>query len=221
MKRTFTRQRITRAVMTLLVTMLTATTAWADNVNLSVDDAIAEGTAGHWYVNMPTTGKNTLTLTEDAITAGKPYMVKWTPTTDNLTNPVFNNVTIDNTENNVSFTGGSFKGTYAPLEITDANRNEVLLLATGNKLGYAKTDRTVANGKALGTCRAYFEITGAAAVRSFIMDFGDDDNTTGIIEAGANSQLSTLNSQPGIRSTVAACRASLPRRVCISRMVKR
>ena len=112
-----------------------------------------------------------------------------------LTNPVFKNVTIDNTVNDVSFSGGSFKGTYAPLEITDANRNEVLLLATGNKLGYAKTDRTVANGKALGTCRAYFEITGAAAVRSFIMDFGDDDNTTGIIEAGANSQLSTLNSQ--------------------------
>ena len=112
-----------------------------------------------------------------------------------LTNPVFKNVTIDNTVNDVSFSGGSFKGTYAPLEITEANRDVVLLLATGNKLGYAKTDRTVANGKALGTCRAYFEITGAAAVRSFIMDFGDDDNTTGIIEAGANSQLSTLNSQ--------------------------
>ena len=143
--------------------------------------------------------------------------VGYTPA--NLTNPVFKNVTINNTVNNVSFSGGSFKGTYAPLEITEANRDEVLLLATGSKLGYAKTDRTVANGKALGTCRAYFEITGAAAVRSFIMDFGDD--VTSIIEVGANSQLSTLNSQPGIPSTVAACRASLPRRVCISRMVKR
>ena len=102
----------------------------------------------------------------------------------NLTNPVFDNVTIDNTMNDVSFSGGSFKGTYAPLEITDANRDEVLLLATGNKLGYAKTDRTVANGKALGTCRAYFEITGAAAVRSFIMDFGDEQ-TTGITTTNA------------------------------------
>ena len=117
--------------------------------------------------------------------------VGYTPA--NLTNPVFKNVTINNTVNNVSFSGGSFKGTYAPLEITEANRDEVLLLATGSKLGYAKTDRTVANGKALGTCRAYFEITGAAAVRSFIMDFGDD--VTSIIEVGANSQLSTLNSQ--------------------------
>jgi len=145
--------------------------------------------------NLNSEGKLTLNFKDaTVITAGKPYMVKWDPA-DNLTNPVFDNVTIDNTVNDVSFLGGSFKGTYAPLEITDANRNEVLLLATGNRLGYAKTDRTVANGKALGTCRAYFEITGAAAVRSFIMDFGDDDNTTGIIEAGANSQLSTLNSQ--------------------------
>ncbi len=109
----------------------------------------------------------------------------------NLTNPVFKNVTIDNTVNDVIFAGGSFKGTYAPLEITDANRDEVLLLATGNKLGYAKTDRTVDNGKALGTCRAYFEITGAA-VRSFIMDFGE--NVTSIIEVGADSSLFTLHS---------------------------
>jgi len=144
--------------------------------------------------------------------------VGYTPA--NLTNPVFKNVTIDKTMNDVSFSGGSFKGTYAPLEITDANRDEVLLLATGNKLGYAKTDRTIANGKALGTCRAYFEITGAAAVRSFIMDFGE--NVTSIIEVGADSSLFTLHlTKGGIPSTVAVCRANLPRRVCISRMVKR
>jgi hypothetical protein len=135
--------------------------------------------------NLNSEGKLTLNFKNvNAITAGKPYMVKWSPTTDNLTNPVFNNVTIDNTVNDVIFSGGSFKGTYAPLEIKDANRNEVLLLATGNRLGYAKTDRTVDNGKALGTCRAYFEITGAAHVRSFIMDFGDEQ-TTGITTTNA------------------------------------
>jgi len=132
--------------------------------------------------NLNSEGKLTLNFQDaTAITAGKPYMVKWTPTTDNLTNPVFNNVTIDNTVNDVSFIGGSFKGTYAPLEITDANRNEVLLLATGNKLGYAKTDRTVANGKALGTCRAYFEIpttTGAPAINSYELNFGEGTATS-------------------------------------------
>ena len=73
MKRTFTRQRITRAAMTLLVTMLTAATAWADDVNLSVDNDIAEGTAGHWYVNMPKTGTNTLTLSDASVTTFKVY----------------------------------------------------------------------------------------------------------------------------------------------------
>ncbi|XME02180.1 YDG domain-containing protein [Lachnospiraceae bacterium C1.1] len=38
---------------------------------LQVDNDIAEGTAGRYYVNMPTTGTNTLTITADDITAGK------------------------------------------------------------------------------------------------------------------------------------------------------
>ena len=38
---------------------------------LQVDSEIAEGTAGHYYVNMPTTGTNTLAITAEDITAGK------------------------------------------------------------------------------------------------------------------------------------------------------
>jgi hypothetical protein len=96
---------------------------------------------------------------------------------------VFTNVTIDKTNRDVTFKGGAFRGTYAPLEITDDNRNDILLLASGNRLGYAKTDRTIDNGKALGACRAYFEIPangGAQAARRFAMNF-DDEGTTGII----------------------------------------
>ena len=119
------------------------------------------------------------------ITAGTPFIIKWDNTGVNLINPVFEGVTTSNTINDVAFTGGTFKGNYGPLEITDANRNDILLLAAGNKLGYAKTDRTIANGKALGSCRAYFEIPsnggGQAQARSFVLNFGND-NTTGIIE---------------------------------------
>ncbi len=61
MKRTITRQRIMRAVMTLLVTMLTAATAWADDVTQQDDN-------GTKYVNMPTTGTNTLTLSDASFT---------------------------------------------------------------------------------------------------------------------------------------------------------
>jgi hypothetical protein len=68
----------------------------------------------------------------------------------------------------------------------DDNRNDILLLSSGNRLGYAKTDRTIANGKALGACRAYFDIpagSGAQAARQFTLNFGDDEDTqtTGII----------------------------------------
>ena len=130
----------------------------------------------------------TLTLNFDnapaKIPAGTPFIIKWDNTGVNLVNPVFTGVTIDNTNRDVNFTdgSGSFMGTYAPLEITDANRSKVLLLSGNNKLGYAKTDRTIANGKALGTCRAYFYFPGSQTARSFVMNFGDDDTqTTGIV----------------------------------------
>ena len=63
--------RTARFLTTLLVLLMTAVTAWAADVNLSVDNAIDVGTAGHYYVNMPTTGTNTLTITAADIAAGK------------------------------------------------------------------------------------------------------------------------------------------------------
>lgn len=103
-----------------------------------------------------------------------------------IVNPTFSNVTIDNTENPVNFAGGSFVGNYAPLAINDANRKSIVLLAAGNKLGYAKTDRT------LGAFRAYFDIPSVAnapAISSYELNFGEDndENTTGIIEVNTNN----------------------------------
>ena len=127
----------------------------------------------------------TLTLNFDnapaKIPAGTPFIIKWDNTGVNLVNPVFTGVTIDNTNRDVNFTGGSFKGTYAPLEITDANRSKVLLLSGGNKLGYAKTDRTIANKKALGTCRAYFYFPDSQTARSFVMNFEEEGTPTEVV----------------------------------------
>ena len=67
------RRLFSRATLMLVLSLLTATTAWADNVSLSVDGDIAEGTAGHYYVNMPANGTNTLTLTDASITTFKVY----------------------------------------------------------------------------------------------------------------------------------------------------
>ena len=107
---------------------------------------------------------------------------------DDIINPTFNNVTISNANNDVYFNidGGTFwfKGTYDPKAITTSDN--ILLLSSGNRLGYVKSKRT------LNAFRAYFEISGPAAVRSYELDFGDDDGqTTGII----NVQRSSFNDQ--------------------------
>ena len=136
------------------------------------------------------TANGVLTLTFDnatAIEAGKPYLVKWAADT-NIKNPVFCDVTIDATENNVNFSGGVFKGTFSPLTIDDSNRNEVLLLSGSNKLGYANTDRT------LGAFRGYFETPATTPAREFVIDFGDETTGIGIINHSTfNVQRSTFN----------------------------
>jgi hypothetical protein len=137
--------------------------------------------------------------TATSIEAGKPYIIKWdkpSPYTayngnnagscSDIVNPVFTGVTVSNATNDVAFTGGSFKGNYDPLEITAAtNRNNIVVLAGGNKLGYTTSDRTIENGKALGAFRAYFYIPekdGTTGASSFVLNFGDEETTTGIVD---------------------------------------
>ena len=63
----------TKAMLVALLTM-TAQTAWADEaVTLSVDNDIAEGTAGHYYVNMLSSGTSILTLNDASVTTFKVY----------------------------------------------------------------------------------------------------------------------------------------------------
>jgi len=62
-----------RTATALVLALLTTAMAWADNVNLTEDTGEAEGTAAHWFVNMPTTGTNTLTLSDATVTSFKVY----------------------------------------------------------------------------------------------------------------------------------------------------
>ena len=154
----------------------------------------------------------------DAVTqlvAGTPYIIKWENTEGtNLTNPVFSNVTIDNTTHN--FTSNDkkvqFKGNYDARTFIAENKN-ILLMGDNNSLYYPRSRTSI------GACRAYFELSdGTAQIRQFELNFGDEE-TTGIIsmengklimdnEAGAwydlsgrkvNGQCSTFNVQ---RSTL-------------------
>ena len=127
------------------------------------------------------------------LTAGTPYIIKWTEG-ENLTeaNLVFNGVTIDATDRSYDTDKTSpavntdervrFLGTYKSTTF-DATDNTVLLLGTGNTLYYPTT------GAGLGAQRAYFKLgDGTALARqltAFNIDFGDE--STGIVSISKKS----------------------------------
>lgn len=133
--------------------------------------------------NLDNNGKLTLNFSPvTAIEAGKPYIVKWTTTGENISNPVFSDVKIDShTPTEVNFSGGKFVGNYAPFTIDDGNKDYVLFFSTGNKIGYSKT-----TPRTLKCMRAHLEMTNPNAARSIELDFGEGE-TTGI--DGLNGEL--------------------------------
>ena len=118
-----------------------------------------------------TTGTLTLYFIDaDRIEAGVPYIVKWPATTPNyVENPVFTGVTVENGLNDVTFTGGSFKGTYNKLEYTTENKS-ILFLGEGNTLYYPQPSGN--DIPTIGAFRAYFDLGGAHA-RQFVLNFGE------------------------------------------------
>ena len=61
----------TRLLLTTLLLTMTAQTAWADNVTLSVDNDYNNTDVGYYYAKMPNSPnvKSTLTLNEEGVTA--------------------------------------------------------------------------------------------------------------------------------------------------------
>lgn len=112
----------------------------------------------------------------NAITAGIPYIVKWTTTADNLTNPTFEDVTISSTTPSVtSFgTGNSqvqFIGTYGPETLVkDDPTNRYL--GSGNKLYYPTVE-----GFKVNAFRAYFKL-GALAASAPMVNLVIDETTS-------------------------------------------
>ena len=143
----------------------------------------------------------TLTLTfadvttiDGSIKAGKPYIVKWNKVIDDdLPNPVFLGVTVSKVTTNVTTDYTDFVGTYSPITWSEENRS-ILFLGNSNKLYFPQPS----GGKNpyLNAFRTYFELKNgitAGDVAGTRMIF-EDNETTGIIEAEANSSLFTHNS---------------------------
>ncbi len=89
-----------------------------------------------------------------------------------ITDPVFSTVTIDDTNRDVAFSGGSFKGTYQTIAF-DKEDQSILFLGAKNTLYYPQ------KGATINAFRAYFDLGGAHA-RQFVLNFGEE---TGISEA--------------------------------------
>ena len=88
----------------------------------------------------------------------------------------------------------SFVGQYSSFNIVESgatgenegNKNEILLLSSGNKLGYSKNPRT------LHAFRCHFKTYSDTKARSFELDFGDGETTVLTL---VNSEKRIVNSE--------------------------
>ena len=124
-----------------------------------------------------------------SIEAGKPYIVKWGNTEyivspENIVSPVFNNVSTDNTASTTVTASNSdlnpvqFIGNYSPVTLTGGDASN-LYLGAGNKLYYPAKGKDVT----INAFHGYFHVDlgTKAPVRAFVLNFDDEENTTGII----------------------------------------
>ncbi len=125
----------------------------------------------------------------EGMKAGVPYLVKW-PTGSNITNPVFTGVTINATDpeavvaHNAGLNDVTFQGTYDRVSYETENKS-VLFLGTGNTLYYPSGTAPTS----IKAFRAYFQVVlGGASVKSFVLNFGEDDDATGIISIESEKQ---------------------------------
>jgi hypothetical protein len=131
-----------------------------------------------------------LTFAKDitSIEAGKPYIVRFTGS--DVVEPEFQGVTLTTADNSFTGTDGdvTFKGTFAPVEISAEGDATKLYINSGNRLSWPNGAMTI------GAQRAYFQLNndlvaveddaaGAKSITSFYIDYGDGeivDYTTGV-----------------------------------------
>ena len=123
-----------------------------------------------------------LTFGDDVTTlqAGVPYIIKWEASQDHIVDPTFTGVLIKDVDEEVrtlSFADNQVKfiGYYNAFTIT-ADDTGIYYMTAGNELKATGIDRT------LKSCRAYFQFSEEASkARQFVLNFGDGNETTGII----------------------------------------
>ena len=144
--------------------------------NVTLANSPLAGATAKTLVDATMTG-TTVSLTfgnaVDELVAGVPYIIKWDGDgTDNIVNPVFNDVTIVNsTEEQRTISKADdhvkFIGYYNAFTINTPDNDDIYYMTAGSTLKHTGKERV------LKACRAYFQFTEAAASRQFVLDFGD------------------------------------------------
>jgi hypothetical protein len=128
-----------------------------------------------------------------AIEAGKPYIVKWA-SGSNIFEPTFTGVTIDNsaeavarktvTASNSGLNAVQFIGSYSPVTLTGGDPSNLYLGTKTDGNNKVSTLFYPQNNKTLNACRAYFhvDLNGISQVRAIVLNFGDGEESTGIVE---------------------------------------
>ena len=113
---------------------------------------------------------------------------KMTNSVENIVNPVFSNVLINDATANLETDYVDFIGNYSSMILAGGDKS-LLYLGTGNQLYYPAANRTI------NACRAYFQLKGIeagtpAGVKEFVLNFGnDDDDDADAIRTIDNGQL--------------------------------
>ena len=132
------------------------------------------------------------------IPAGLPCFIKWEGDgTENIIEPEFENVTISTDDNSFEDENViSFLGTYKPFSIEEGGDKTILYLGDDNKLYYPT------EAMSIGAQRAYFILnngltagepldTDANSIKTFVLNFGDEE--TGISEIHLSNSSNTSN----------------------------
>ena len=125
--------------------------------------------------------------TATSVEAGKPYIVKWASNETDCLNLKFNSYIIPADLTEVKFTGGKFKGTYAPIEWNTENESILFLGVKNNKsaLYYPQPDLTDPQNPKyprVNAFHAYFQLNDGITVDDVTSAcmFFDENEATGI-----------------------------------------
>ena len=120
--------------------------------------------------------------TVSALTAGVPYIIRWTNTDkEDIVSPTFRGVTVNDTVANAAFPHVHFLGSYSAVSLSAADHRK-LYMNENDTLDYPSADMV------LGACRAHFALSeGAQAPDRVVLNF---DGGTGL--STINCQLSTV-----------------------------